>query len=104
MSTMDNPHDSVVRQTLGRPEVAAGYFRYNLPKELLAHLDFATLERVQDSFVDPELHPSASDLLFTIDYSAEGNAKGKQEKKIKDSPASGIVLQIWIEKPSYHQS
>ncbi|MGB5686652.1 MAG: Rpn family recombination-promoting nuclease/putative transposase [Candidatus Electrothrix sp.] len=77
---MDNPHDSVVRQTLGRPEVAIGYFRHNLPKDLLDHLDLATLERVQDSFVDPELHPSASDLLFTVDYLAEGDAKGEQEK------------------------
>ncbi|MDU9049212.1 MAG: Rpn family recombination-promoting nuclease/putative transposase [Candidatus Electrothrix sp. Rat3] len=46
--------------------MAAGYFRHNLPKDLLDHLDLATLERVQDSFVDPELHPSVSDLLYSL--------------------------------------
>ena len=89
---MDNPHDSVVRQTLGRPEVAAGYFRYNLPKDLLDHLDLGTLERVQDSFVDPELHPSASDLLFTVDYLSQGDAEGEPQK---------LLLYLLIEHKSY---
>uniref|UniRef100_UPI004056EA6E Rpn family recombination-promoting nuclease/putative transposase n=1 Tax=Candidatus Electrothrix sp. TaxID=2170559 RepID=UPI004056EA6E len=92
MSTLDNPHDSVIRQTLGRPEVARGYFRYNLPEELLARLDFTTLERVQDSFVDPELHPSASDLLFTVDYLPEGNTGNGPEK---------LLLYLLIEHKSY---
>ncbi|MDU9049366.1 MAG: Rpn family recombination-promoting nuclease/putative transposase [Candidatus Electrothrix sp. Rat3] len=92
MSTTDNPHDSVVRQTLGRPEVAIGYFRHNLPKDLLDQLDLATLERVQDSFVDPELHPSASDLLFTVDYLAKADTKGEQER---------LLLYLLIEHKSY---
>ncbi len=92
MSKLDNPHDSVVKQTLGRPEVAAGYFRYNLPKKLLAHLDFATLERGQGSFVDPELHPSASDLLFTVNYLAEADTKDEQDK---------LLLYLLIEHKSY---
>jgi predicted transposase/invertase (TIGR01784 family) len=92
MSTTENPHDSVVRQTLGRPEVAAGYFRYNLPEELLAHIDLSTLERVQDNFVDPELHPSASDLLFTVDYLAQGDTKDEPKK---------LLLYLLIEHKSY---
>lgn len=92
MSTTENPHDSVVRQTLGRPDVAAGYFRHNLPSELLAKLNLSTLERVPDSFVDPELHPSASDLLYTVDYIGPGNAKKKQEK---------LLLYLLIEHKSY---
>jgi predicted transposase/invertase (TIGR01784 family) len=92
MSTAENPHDSVVRQTLGRPEVAQGYFRHNLPKELLARLDLTTLERVQDSFVDPELHPSASDLLFTVDYLFEGDT---------DSESDKLLLYLLIEHKSY---
>ncbi|MCI5131664.1 MAG: transposase, partial [Candidatus Electrothrix sp. EH2] len=35
MSSVSNPHDHVFRQTFGQPEVAAGYFRYNLPEELI---------------------------------------------------------------------
>jgi predicted transposase/invertase (TIGR01784 family) len=92
MSITENPHDSVVRQTLGRPEVARGYFRHNLPEELLAHLDLETLERVQDSFVDPELHPSASDLLFTVDYLPEGGAEVESKK---------LLLYLLIEHKSY---
>ncbi|WP_446009919.1 Rpn family recombination-promoting nuclease/putative transposase [Candidatus Electrothrix sp.] len=46
MSTTENPHDSVVRQVLGRPEVAVGYFRHSLPAELVKKLDFSTLDRV----------------------------------------------------------
>jgi predicted transposase/invertase (TIGR01784 family) len=92
MSTADNPHDSVVRQTLGRPEVARGYFRHNLPEELLARLDLATLERAQDSFVDPELHPSASDLLFTVDYRTVGDSEAEPEK---------LLLYLLIEHKSY---
>ncbi|WP_446010072.1 Rpn family recombination-promoting nuclease/putative transposase [Candidatus Electrothrix sp.] len=37
MSSVTNPHDHVFRQTFGQPEVAAGYFRHNLPEELLEH-------------------------------------------------------------------
>jgi predicted transposase YdaD len=92
VSTAENPHDSVVRQTLGRPEVARGYFRHNLPKELLARLDLTTLERVQDSFVDPELHPSASDLLFTVDYLPEGDTGDGPEK---------LLLYLLIKHKSY---
>ena len=66
MNTADNPHDSVVRQTLGRTEVARGYFRHNLPGKLLEHLDLTTLKRVQDSFVDPELHPSAGAIKSAV--------------------------------------
>ena len=92
MSTAENPHDSVVRQTLGRLEVARGYFRHNLPEELLARLDLATLERVQDSFVDPELHPSASDLLFTVEYLFESDTDCGPEK---------LLLYLLIEHKSY---
>lgn len=92
MSTAENPHDSVVRQVLGRPEVAVGYFRHNLPAELVEKLDFSTLDRMQDSFIDPELHPSASDLLFTVDYVA---GDGEEEKREK------ILLYLLIEHKSY---
>jgi hypothetical protein len=67
MSSATNPHDHVFRQTFGRPDVAGSYFRHNLPNELLEHIDLETLERVSDTFVDPELHPSASDILYTVD-------------------------------------
>jgi predicted transposase YdaD len=87
MSAAENPHDSVVRQVLGRTEVAAEYFRQGLPAELAEKIDFSTLERVPGSFIDPELHPSASDLLFTADCLASG--------------ADKLLLYLLIEHKSY---
>ncbi|WP_446011440.1 Rpn family recombination-promoting nuclease/putative transposase, partial [Candidatus Electrothrix sp.] len=90
MSTVTNPHDHVFRQTFGQPEVAAGYFRHNLPEELLEHIDLETLERIPDTFVDPELHPSASDLLYTVDYTP---VQGGETKK--------LLLYLLLEHKSY---
>jgi predicted transposase/invertase (TIGR01784 family) len=90
MSSVTNPHDHVFRQTFGQPEVAAGYFRYNLPEELLRHIDLDTLERLPDSFVDPELHPSASDLLYAVDYTP-----------VRDSDPEKLLLYLLLEHKSY---
>jgi predicted transposase/invertase (TIGR01784 family) len=94
MSSVTNPHDHVFRQTFGQPEVAAGYFRHNLPEELLEHIDLETLERTPDTFVDPELHPSASDLLYTVDWSPARNSGASQGKE-------KLLLYLLLEHKSY---
>jgi predicted transposase/invertase (TIGR01784 family) len=94
MSSVTNPHDHVFRQTFGQPEVAAGYFRHNLPEELLEHIDLETLERMPDTFVDPELHPSASDLLYSADWLPARNS-GAVEGKEK------LLLYLLLEHKSY---
>jgi predicted transposase/invertase (TIGR01784 family) len=90
MSAAENPHDSVVRQILGRPETAAEYFQQGLPAELTEKIDFSTMERVPGSFIDPELHPSASDLLFTANYFSSGAAQPER-----------LLLYLLIEHKSY---
>ena len=95
MSSVTNPHDQVFRQTFGQIEVAAGYFRHNLPKELLEHIDLETLERVPDTFVDPELHPSASDLLYTVDWLPDRNSGAK------DGGTKKLLLYLLLEHKSY---
>jgi len=47
---------------------------------------------VQDSFIDPELHPSASDLLFTVDYILGSGLEEKREN---------LLLYLLIEHKSY---
>jgi predicted transposase/invertase (TIGR01784 family) len=99
MSSVTNPHDYVFRQTFGQPEVAAGYFRHNLPEELLKHIDLETLERTPDTFVDPELHPSASDLLYIVDWLPDRNSVAKDS-----GPTGGkkkLFLYLLLEHKSY---
>jgi len=90
MSSVTNPHDHVFRQTFGQPEVAAGYFRHNLPEELLEHINLETLERIPDSFVDPELHPSASDLLYAVEYTP-----------VQGGDTEKLLLYLLLEHKSY---
>lgn len=64
-----NPHDQLVRKTLGIPEHAAGELRAVLPPALAKRVDWSTLRAEPGTFVDaggPERH---TDLLFsaTID-------------------------------------
>lgn len=99
MSSVSNPHDQVFRQTFGQPEGAAGYFRYNLPEELLERIDLETLERMPDTFVDPELHPSASDLLYAVDYTSVQRNDAED-----DDPGNGrekLLLYLLLEHKSY---
>ena len=94
MSSVNNPHDQVFRRTFGQTEVAAGYFRHNLPEELLEQIDLETLERMPDTFVDPELHPSASDLLYAVDLLSARNSGSDAERR-------KLLLYLLLEHKSY---
>ncbi|WP_329408944.1 Rpn family recombination-promoting nuclease/putative transposase [Nocardia vinacea] len=59
-----NPHDAYFRNVLGRPAEAASELRLVLPKEIVARLDWATLEVQSGTFVSDELRSRQSDLLF----------------------------------------
>lgn len=59
-----NPHDAYFRNVLGRPAEAASELRLVLPREIVARLDWATLEVQSGTFVSDELRSRQSDLLF----------------------------------------
>ncbi len=99
MSSVTNPHDHLFRQTFGQPEVAAGYFRHNLPEEVLEHIDLETLERIPDSFVDPELHPSVSDLLYAVDYTPVRNTGHENASPVVAKVK--LLLYLLLEHKSY---
>lgn len=60
------PHDALFRYTFSRPEHAAGELRAVLPADLVARIDWRTLARQPDSFVDSHLADRASDVLFSV--------------------------------------
>jgi hypothetical protein len=58
------PHDALFKAAFEHPEHAAGLLRSILPAEAANAIDWATLERLPGSFVDPRLGGSHPDLLF----------------------------------------
>ena len=66
MST--RPHDALFRATFSQPEHAAVVLRDLLPPEIVAHLDFDTLDPQPDSFIDEALRARYSDLLYKVQF------------------------------------
>lgn len=71
MSEIINPHDSFSHDSffktlLARPEVVTDFLTHYLPPEVAAQLDLTAPELLKDSFVDPELQPHLSDLLYRV--------------------------------------
>ncbi len=66
MAELNTPHDAFFKRLFGDVEVAADFLRNYLPAEILARLDLDTLQLEKDSFIDPELRESFSDLLFRV--------------------------------------
>ena len=64
--TTNTPHDGLFKRIFSDPVHAEGIFRANLPPELVAKLDFATLELQAGSFIDKKLDGRHTDLLFKI--------------------------------------
>jgi predicted transposase YdaD len=67
---VQSPHDAFFKQVFGVPENAAGELRSVIPETVAARIDWTTLERVDGSFVDPDLSTSESDLVFSVRVSA----------------------------------
>ena len=73
MDTITNPHDKLFRETWSDREVAQDFLRRYLPPNVVALLDFSTLEISKDAFVDEALRDYFSDILYKINY---GSAAG----------------------------
>jgi predicted transposase YdaD len=65
-----SPHDAFFKQVFGVAENAVGELRAVLPAAVAARVDWATLQRVDGSCVDPDLSTSESDLVFSVRISA----------------------------------
>lgn len=61
-----HPHDGLVKRTFTVRETAAVELQHVLPATLCDRLDWATLEIEPTSFVDRQLHPRTTDILYAI--------------------------------------
>jgi len=61
-----NPHNALAIDTFGQVEHAAGLLSALLPREVMRHLDMATLELTQDHLVDEKLRETETDLLYRV--------------------------------------
>ena len=58
------PHDELFRHTFAQPRHAAALFRLVLPPEIVAAIDWSTLEACDGTFVSGRLRKRHTDLLF----------------------------------------
>ena len=61
------PHDKLFKAAFGNPAVTRDFLVNHLPSDVLAVVDLATLEPQKDSFVEPYLRASTSDLVYKVD-------------------------------------
>ncbi len=62
------PHDSFVKNILGKDVYARDFIRYYLPKDITDDLDLDTLEVSSKSFVSDEFKESLTDLVMTLQF------------------------------------
>jgi recombination-promoting nuclease RpnB len=60
------PHDAVFRQLLSQPDVARDFMELHLPTTLRAICDLSTLKLESGSFVEDDLRPYFSDVLYSL--------------------------------------
>ena len=98
---MATPHDALFKHTFSQPEHAASELQSVLPPALARAVDWSTLRLEPGTFVNDELRPRHSDLLFSA---AVGEARVLLyvlfEHKSGDDPWIGLqlleyVLELW---------
>ncbi|WP_341756318.1 MULTISPECIES: Rpn family recombination-promoting nuclease/putative transposase [unclassified Candidatus Tisiphia] len=67
--TPDRPkHDKIFRKSMENPIVAKEFLATHLPKDVLALIDSPTLKLEKDSFIEPDLSETISDVLFSVKF------------------------------------
>ena len=61
-------HDQLFRKALENPLVANEFLQTHLPVELLKRIDIESVKLEKDSFIEPNLSTSISDILFSVRY------------------------------------
>ncbi|WP_208952121.1 Rpn family recombination-promoting nuclease/putative transposase, partial [Rahnella sp. ChDrAdgB13] len=64
--TTPTPHDAVFKTFLTHPETARDFLQIHLPPALLAVCDLSTLQLASGSFVEEDLRPYYSDVLYSL--------------------------------------
>ncbi|MGL4861472.1 MAG: Rpn family recombination-promoting nuclease/putative transposase [Enterobacteriaceae bacterium] len=63
------PHDTIFRKYLAQPEVARDFMELHLPSNLRALCDLTTLKLESGSFIEDNLRPYYSDVLYSLSTS-----------------------------------
>ncbi|OZG32210.1 Rpn family recombination-promoting nuclease/putative transposase [Rickettsia endosymbiont of Culicoides newsteadi] len=67
--TSDKPkHDEIFRKSMENPIVAKEFLVTHLPKDVLALIDSTSLKLEKDSFIEPDLSETISDVLFSVKF------------------------------------
>ena len=67
--TSDKPkHDEIFRKSMENPIVAQEFLATHLRKDVLALIDSTTLKLEKDSFIEPDLSETISDVLFSVKF------------------------------------
>lgn len=72
MPELNNPHDAFFKQFLSKIEIASDFLRQHLPAAIVDELNLTTLALQKDSFIDEELRPHYSDLLYRANLNTGG--------------------------------
>jgi predicted transposase/invertase (TIGR01784 family) len=94
MAEIKSPHDSFFKRLFGNLEIAVDFLRNYLPPEILAHLDLDTLKLEKESFVDPSLRESFSDLLFGVQTITGANVFIYLLLEHKSAPEKWVAFQL----------
>ncbi|WP_375333752.1 Rpn family recombination-promoting nuclease/putative transposase [Candidatus Tisiphia endosymbiont of Xenochironomus xenolabis] len=67
--TLEKPkHDEIFRKSMENPIVAKEFLATHLPKDVLALIDSTTVKLEKDSFIEPDLSETISDVLFSVKF------------------------------------
>lgn len=94
MAEKATPHDRFFKRLFGDLEIAADFMQNYLPDEILARVDLTTLRLEKESFVDPALRESFSDLLFSVKLIASGEVFIYLLLEHKSAPEPFVAFQL----------
>ena len=66
MLEINQPHDSLFKAAFGKKVVTKDFLLNRLPADILAQIDIKTLKRENNSFIDEQLRPYYSDVVFKV--------------------------------------
>ena len=61
-----NPHDKTLKLLFKKKKIAQDVIRVNIPDEIIAQLDFQSMEFVDGTFVSGKLEETFSDVLYRV--------------------------------------
>ena len=94
MSTIHQPHDKFIKDSLSNKPVAREFFDHLLPDKIRELVDLNHLHLENTSFLDDEMKASACDLLFTTKFDGQpGYLYLLVENQIKPDPI--MALRLW---------